>query len=114
MNDAPSIPSADPLALARLVEQQQAQIHEQQQTIAELAREKQSLQHRMEQLLRRLYGRRSERLDAAQLLLFGRLLEQAGCSPDPDVQPAPKPLPQRVEARRVAPPHGRRPLPEDL
>ena len=29
----------------------------------------------MDKLLRRLYGRRSERLDAAQLLLFGQAID---------------------------------------
>ena len=67
------------------------------------------LEHRLEQLLRRLYGRSSERLDANQLLLFGQTMHAA---------PAPAPDPTPGQEAAPAPPrrkgHGRRPLPADL
>jgi transposase len=101
-----------------MLRRQQALIDGQRQTLAELGREKQALLHRMAQLLRRLYGRRSERLDAAQLLLFGQAIEsieaaqaaageagagEAGAAAAPD-----------SPARRRGRPHGRRPLPAHL
>ncbi len=66
------------------------------------------LQARLDQLLRRLYGRRCERLDANQLLLFEPAA--AAVTPPPPVEsddsgPAAKP-------RRQG--HGRRPLPAHL
>jgi transposase len=36
------------------------------------------LQHQLEQLLRRLYGQKSEKLDPNQLLLFAREILEAG------------------------------------
>ena len=46
------------------------------------------LQHQLEQLLRRIYGRRSEKLDPNQLLLFAReILEATGV--DPTATPSP-------------------------
>src|SRR6185437_7245002 len=41
-------------------------------TLRQQAHLNQSLQHQLEQLLRRLYGKRSEKLDPDQLLLFAR------------------------------------------
>lgn len=68
------------------------------------------LQVRLDQLLHRLYGRRSERLDPRQLLLFDHSSE---ASPTPaagtDDQAKPEPRPQR---RRGT--HGRQRLPADL
>ena len=64
------------------------------------------LQHQLEGLLRRLYGRRSETLDPNQLLLFAREILDAG---GPEIKPAPTPA--------VKPPakgHGRKPLPVGL
>ena len=70
-------------------------------------REGAQVQARLDQLLRRLYGRRSERLDPNQLLLFD--LAAATTPPPPaeggDLGPADRP-------RR--PGHGRRPLPAHL
>src|SRR3954447_3504063 len=43
-----------------------------------------NLQHQLEQLLRRLYGRKSEKLDPGQLLLFAREVVDAG---GPAIQP---------------------------
>src|SRR5207245_9001125 len=103
-----------------LIREREALIDEQRRTLAEMGREKQALLHRMAQLLRRLYGRRSERLDAAQLLLFGQAIEAAadagapaasgeaaaGATPAPDSLDSPAP--------RRGRPHGRRPLPAHL
>jgi len=45
------------------------------------------MEHQLEQLLRRLYGRSAERLDPNQLVLFADLLKQLG----PEAAPAPEP-----------------------
>jgi len=76
------------------------------------------LQHQVEQLLRRVYGRRSERLDPNQLMLDPLILqaiEQAASMPRPSVD---APLPQKPKEKR---PHlekrnhpGRIPIPEHL
>src|SRR4051794_38860267 len=48
------------------------------------------LQHQLEQLLRHRYGRKCERVDPAQLLLFAQeILAQA--EPEPAPQPGPAP-----------------------
>src|SRR4051812_30841143 len=67
------------------------------------------LRHRLGQLLRRLYGRKSEKLDPNQLLLFAReILDAAG----PETQPGPTPAP--APAKPPAKGHGRKPLPAGL
>jgi transposase len=73
------------------------------------------LQHQLEQLLRRIYGRRSEKLDPNQLLLFAReILEATGVdptatpSPSADAQPAESVDPSKKNG------HGRKPLPKGL
>src|SRR5450631_4182403 len=66
------------------------------------------LQHQLEQLLRRLYGRKSETIDPDQLLLFAReILEATAAEPTPE--PA-APSPTKPPARG----HGRKPLPASL
>ena len=65
------------------------------------------LQHHMDLLLRRLYGRSSEKIDPLQRLLFERLLEEAQAIPEP-----PAAEPETVNGKR--PDHGRRPKPDHL
>ncbi len=73
------------------------------------------LQHQLEQLLRRIYGRKSEKLDPNQLLLFAREIlaametEPPAPTPQADAPPAPDPpTPPRKNG------HGRKPLPANL
>lgn len=75
------------------------------------------LQHQVEQLLRRVYGRRSERLDPNQLMLdplILQALEQAASMP----RPLDPPLPQKPKEKRSQPEKrnhpGRIPIPEHL
>ena len=73
------------------------------------------LQHQLEQLLRQRYGRKSERIDPAQLLLFAQeILAQA----EPTTQPAPVPEPEPPPPQGAPQPkkngHGRKPLPASL
>jgi transposase len=69
-----------------------------------------NLQHQLEQLLRRLYGRKSEKLDPGQLLLFAQEVVDAG---GPAIQPEPVPEPTPA-AKPPARGHGRKPLPASL
>jgi transposase len=75
------------------------------------------LQHQLEKLLRRIYGRKSEKLDPNQLLLFAReILEATGVDPATappaaDAQPA-EPVGQADPLKKNG--HGRKPLPKSL
>lgn len=69
------------------------------------------LQHQLEQLLRRIYGRKSEKIDPAQLLLFAREILEAG---GPALAPAPEPEPAPPTPKPKLPGHGRKPLPATL
>jgi transposase len=65
------------------------------------------MQHQLKQLLHRLYGRSSEKIDPNQLQLFAEMLQQLQTqepAPQPPT-PSPKPAPNG---------HGRRRLPADL
>lgn len=67
-----------------------------------------SLRHRLDLLLRRLYGPRGERFDPSQTLLF------ADANTDPEAtQPAPEPA-EEEKSKRKCKPHGRRQMPDDL
>src|SRR5258708_28451593 len=75
------------------------------------------LQHQLEQLLRQRYGRKSERVDPAQLLLFAQeILAQAKAEPEPTPQSHPAPeLPLPPDAPRPQKKgHGRKPPPATL
>ena len=66
------------------------------------------LQHHMDLLLRRLYGRSSEKIDPLQLLLFAAAAQEGAATPEP---------PAVVETETnhgTRPGHGRRPKPDHL
>ncbi len=79
-------------------------------TLQEERRDKEDLQHRLNLLLRRLYGPRSERLNPDQLVLFGEDAQ----APGQTEQPAANSPPQPASPQRRHRPHGRRLLPENL
>ena len=85
-------------------EQLLAEHQQQERTIA-------SLQHQLQYLLRRLYGRSAEKLDSKQMQLFETLLNQLA-----PPTPAPAPVPETALAtpRSTTNGHGRRRLPVDL
>jgi transposase len=73
------------------------------------ARTIEQLQHQLQQLLRRLFGRSAEKVDPKQMLLFETLLNQlAPPTPTPPPEPAP------VASHPSTNGHGRRRLPSDL
>jgi transposase len=67
-----------------------------------------SYRHRIDLLLRRLYGPRGERLDPTQLLLFAEMAAGQDVTPAP-----PEPAPASESQRRCRP-HGRRRMPDHL
>jgi len=99
-----------------LLEQKQLQIEELTKKLRSSELKLSMLQHQMEQLLRRVYGRKSERLDPNQLMLDPLILEAIN-QPAPTIEPlAQLPSePQRkppVKTKRNHP--GRIPIPEHL
>jgi transposase len=66
------------------------------------------MEHQLGQLLRRLYGRSSEKIDPGQMALFAEMLKELEAQ-GPPPQPAP-PAPPAV----ARPGHGRRRFPQDL
>src|SRR6185312_13224794 len=74
-----------------------------------------NLQHQLEQLLRRIYGKKSEKLDPSQLLLFAReILEAGGPEITTESETTPAPDPGQAAARPPGSGHGRKPLPASL
>jgi transposase len=100
--DAPP-PSAsnlpdDPAVLRGLV-------HELLATNRHLQRRIDQLEHRLDQLLKQVYGPRADRLNPDQLSLFGDA---------PAADPVPPPAPPPATPSRAKPGHGRRTLPANL
>jgi len=78
-------------------------------TLAETRHEREHLQERLHLLLQRIYGRKTERFDPQQPLLFPDLnpaAEATPSAPEPSVAPAPK----RTNRHN----HGRKPAPKNL
>lgn len=97
------------IELPQDLESAHALILEMRARVHELQGENEELKHRLDQLARRMYGRRSEQLDAAQLKLAFAALE----AELKELAPAQAPEPARVERERARG-HGRRPLPKHL
>jgi len=86
-----------------LIQELSASLHEQQRRSVQL-------EQRVEQLLRRLYGPRAERVDPAQLVLFAQEL----AAPQPDEAESPAEPEAAASAPVTRKGHGRKPLPKDL
>ena len=74
-------------------------------------RENEQLQHRLDLLLRRLYGPRTERSDPNQPLLIPDAFEPL--APEPGDAASPQPEPDNGPAKKARP-HGRKALPKNL
>ena len=98
-----------------LIERQALQIEELTQKLHSSELNLSKLQHQVEQLLRRIYGRRSEKMDPNQLM-FESLLLEAIQQPAPDPEPmAPLPVESQRPAVRTKRNHpGRIPIPDHL
>jgi transposase len=99
-----------------LVERQQFQIEELTKKLRSSELKVSMLQHQVEQLLRRVYGRKSERLDPNQLMLDPLILEAIN-QPSPTIEPLAQ-LPaepiKRPPAKTKRNHPGRIPIPEHL
>ncbi len=91
----------DTATLKRMVLELLASLHQRD-------RDYEALRHRIDLLLRRLYGPRGERIDPSQLLLFAEMA--AG----QDTTPAPTEPAAAARPKRRCRPHGRRRLPDNL
>lgn len=81
-------------------------------TLREEQRDKQALRDRLERLLQRLYGRRTERFDPNQPSLFDELAQaQDAAAQD---APAPAAAEKSAKPKKRARPHGRRRMPANL
>jgi transposase len=74
-------------------------------------RDKEGLRHRLDLLLRRVYGPRGERFAPNQLLLFADLLQD---QQSPRTATAPDASAEETKKKRRCKPHGRRRLPDNL
>src|SRR5271157_2623588 len=85
------------------------------ESLAQQTHLSEKLQHQLEVLLRQRYGRKTEKLDPAQLLLFAREILAAGETTLPE-SPPPTDTPPTPDSS--SPPkkkgHGRKPLPASL
>jgi transposase len=83
-------------------------------TLRQERRAKEELRHRVELLVQRLYGKRTERFHPDQPLLFGDDVLEADQGQTTATNPQTPADEQRPKRKRRARPHGRRKLPEDL
>src|SRR5581483_9147592 len=79
-------------------------------SLQERERDYEALRHRIDLLLRRLYGPRGERFDPNQPLLFAEMIS----SQDAADAAAPTESAAAAEPKRRCKPHGRRRMPENL
>jgi len=98
--------------IRELAAQKDAQIGELTRKLESVQRQLITLQHQMEQMLRRLYGRKSEKIDPNQLMFDSIILESLEQSV-PQTAEIPV-LPEVVKTRKASRHHGRVPIPEHL
>lgn len=99
-----------------IIDQKDGQIAELTKKLASTQHQLTTLQHQVEQLLRRVYGRRSEKLDPNQLMFdnfFLEAAEQTESQPVVEPEPEPEPAPKSIRKRNKNHP-GRVPIPEHL
>jgi transposase len=101
--DADHLPD-DPATLKSMIQELLA-------TLAQTRQEREQLQQRIALLLQRLYGRRSERFDPQQPLLFADLDQPAEASPAAADASVAEPTPAKQKKRHH---HGRRQAPKNL
>jgi transposase len=82
-------------------------------TLRDTRRQNEELQHRLDLLLRRLYGPRTERIDPNQPLLIADAFEAVESPTSDAVPPEPEPA-SREASKKPSRPHGRRALPKNL
>lgn len=111
--EGPNPSDSQEALLAQLLRENELLRAEKQQLLEqqrEQTRTIEQLQHQLQGLLRRLFGRSAEKIDPKQMMLFETLLNQLA-----PVTPAAEPAPaEPAPVQPVAKGHGRRRLPADL
>jgi transposase len=103
--------------LREIAAQKDAQIGELTRKLESVQRQLTTLQHQMEQMLRRLYGRKSEKIDPDQLMFDSIILEALQQNQDAQQMPPVAEVqvaPEIVKMRKASQHHGRVPIPEHL
>jgi len=100
-----------------IIQKQQAQIDQLVSKLTSAERKISTLQNQIEQLLRRFYGRKSEKIDPRQLAFDSLILESINLNTDSEQPPAPEPpraekKPRLTSSKRRN--FGRIPIPEHL
>ena len=94
--------------------QKDAQIGELARKLESIQRQLTTLQHQMEKMLRRLYGRKSEQLNPNQMMLDSIILESLEQNTSQMPLAAVPIQPEVVRTRKASEHHGRVPIPEHL
>ncbi len=98
-----------------ILAQKDAHISELTRKLESTQRQLTTLQHQMEQMLRRLYGRKSEQLNPNQLMFDPIVLQSLHAQQALPAVPAPIPVkPEAAKPRQASQHHGRVPIPEHL
>ncbi len=101
--------------ILEITAQKDAQIGELTRKLESLQRQMATLQHQMEQMLRRLYGRKSEQLNPNQLMFDSIILESLEQNAQQTPPAADVPVQTEVvKPRKASQHHGRVPIPEHL
>jgi transposase len=101
--------------ILELVAQQDAQIDALIKKNETLQRQLTTLQHQMEQMLRRLYGRKSEQLNPNQMMLDSIVLQSLDQNATAQQPPETAPVSAEIiKPRKTSQHHGRVPIPEHL
>ena len=72
------------------------------------------MEHQLQQLLRRLYGRSSEKFDPSELPLFGDGMMELPATEEPEIETTESQAQAHIPKPHVVKGHGRRKLPDDL
>jgi transposase len=97
-----------------IIAQKDAHIDELTRKLESTQRQLTILQHQMDQMLRRLYGRKSEQLNPNQLMFDSIVLQSLTQNTPQETVPAPPAKPAPVKPRKASGHHGRIPIPEHL
>jgi transposase len=99
---------------SELITQKDAHIGELTEKLESTQRQLTTLQHQMEQMLRRLYGRKSEQLNPNQLMFDPIVIQSLNQNLQPAPEPVAPPKPEAAKPRKSSRHHGRVPIPEHL
>src|ERR1700758_461752 len=106
--DATASLPADPVTLQQMTRELLDVLHR-------TRHENEQLQHRLDLLLRRLYGPRTERFDTNQPLLIPPALDHPSAIAAPEAPPAADPRPaEKAGTKKKRRGHGRKGLPAEL